>query len=179
MNQPFLLKVLEASSRALGVVADVVKVALGDDSKRPDRCQRAALGTVDLVDTVALPNRSPLASTWEVEILREHVTRVAFPIPIAIARTAAATKVAVPAAATIAIVAWIVSVPHASSSWIQLRALVPPGANHWKSFEYEQRRGETAIHAWVLSGGVRCCRSPRRLIAFLVDDRPSNRSSPI
>jgi hypothetical protein len=104
VNQPFLLKVLEASPRVLGIVPDVVQVALGDDSKRPDRCQRAALGTVDLIDTVALPNRSAFASTWEVEILREYVTRVTFLLPIAIARAAAATNVAVPGAATIAIV---------------------------------------------------------------------------
>ena len=51
---------LEASSRALRIVADVVKITLGDDPKRADRRQRAALGTVDLVDTVALPNRSDL-----------------------------------------------------------------------------------------------------------------------
>ena len=53
-----------------GVVADVVQIALGDDSKRADRRQHAALGAVDLVDTVALPNGPALASTWEVEILR-------------------------------------------------------------------------------------------------------------
>ena len=60
----------------MALVADVVKIALGDDPKRADRRQRAALGAVDLVHTVALPNRSALASTWEVEILREYVTRV-------------------------------------------------------------------------------------------------------
>jgi hypothetical protein len=106
----------EASPRALRIVADVVKITLGDDPKRADRRQRAALAAVDLVRTVALPNRSALASTWEVDILREYVTRVAFLIPIAIARAAAATNVAVPGATTIAIgVVRIAPVPHSAS----------------------------------------------------------------
>jgi hypothetical protein len=66
--------VLKASPRALRIVADVVKITLGDDSKHADRRQRAAVAPVELVDTLALPNRSALASTWEVEVLREHVT---------------------------------------------------------------------------------------------------------
>ena len=40
-------------------------VPLGDDPKRTDRRQRAALSAIDLVYTVALPNRPALPPTWE------------------------------------------------------------------------------------------------------------------
>ena len=46
--------------------------------------ERATLGAVDLVHTVALPNRSALASTWEVEILRENVTWFTFFVPMSL-----------------------------------------------------------------------------------------------
>jgi hypothetical protein len=92
-----------------------VQIALGDDPKCADRCQSAALAAIDLVHTVALPNRPALASTREIEVLREYITRVAILISIAITRAGAATKVTVPGVATIAIVvARIMPVPHAS-----------------------------------------------------------------
>jgi hypothetical protein len=92
-----------------------VQNALGDDPKRADRCQSTALAAIDLVYTVALPNRPALASTGEVEVPREYIARLAIPIPIAIARAAASTNVTAPSAATIAIVvARIMPVPHAS-----------------------------------------------------------------
>ena len=78
-NQPFVLQMLEASSRALRVVAEVVEIAFGNDAKRADGRQRAALGAVDLVDAVALANRPALASARQVEVLREHVARVTVP----------------------------------------------------------------------------------------------------
>jgi hypothetical protein len=97
------------------VAGDPREIALGDDTKRADRCQRAALGGVDLVDTVTIPNWSALASMWEVEVLREHVTRVAFLIAPTVARAAVAAAVAVPSIAPIALVTpGIVPVPHVS-----------------------------------------------------------------
>jgi hypothetical protein len=92
-----------------------VQIALSDDSKRADRCQRAALCTVNLVDTVALPNGPALKSKRQVEISREHVAWIALVVPVAVARAATAPKVAVPGTATIAIViARVVSVPQAA-----------------------------------------------------------------
>jgi hypothetical protein len=115
-NQPFLLKVFETSARCPGVLEDVVEIALGDHPKRADRRQRSGLGAVDLVHAFALPNRPALLPTWEIETLRECITRVAIVVPIAIARATAATRVAVPGVATVAIVvARIVPVPHISS----------------------------------------------------------------
>jgi hypothetical protein len=72
-NQTFVRKVLEASPGTLGVFTQVMKIALGDYTKRADRRQRAALGAVDLVDAVALSDRSTFMSARQVEILREHV----------------------------------------------------------------------------------------------------------
>jgi hypothetical protein len=64
---------------------------------------------------VALADRPTLAAAQQAEILREHVTRVAFLIPIAITRAAAPAEVAVPSIVTIALaVPGIVPVPHVS-----------------------------------------------------------------
>jgi hypothetical protein len=73
-DQPFVLETLDASPRALGIVADVVKITLGDDPKRADRRQRAALGAVDLVDALTVVYLLSIAPARKVEIPREHVT---------------------------------------------------------------------------------------------------------
>ena len=75
-NQPFVLEMPKAPPRALSVLTQVVEITLGDHSKRADRRQRAAFGAVDLVHAVTLAYRLPLASTREVEIRRERVTRM-------------------------------------------------------------------------------------------------------
>ena len=96
-NQPVVLQTLEGSLRALRVVAKVMKIALGNDSKRPDGRQRAAFLAVDLVHSVALANRSSLTSARQVEVLREDVARVrtlSISIP-AIRRASAETALAV------------------------------------------------------------------------------------
>jgi hypothetical protein len=96
-NQPLVLEVPETSSRALRVVAKVVKIALGDDSKCPDGRQRAALLAVDLVHSVAPANRSSLTSVRQVEAFREDVAWVrtlSISIP-AIRRAPAETALAV------------------------------------------------------------------------------------
>ena len=95
-NQPLVLQMPEATSRAAGVVAEVVQIALGHDPKRADGRQRAALVAVDLVDAVALANRPTLASARQVEILREDVARVAVLVPIAIAAATTTADAAVP-----------------------------------------------------------------------------------
>ena len=59
----------EASPRALSVLAHVVEITLGDDSKRADRRQRAAFGAVNLVHAVTLAYLLSVASSREVEIL--------------------------------------------------------------------------------------------------------------
>ena len=125
-----------------------MQIALGDDPKRADRCQRAALGAVDSY-TVALPNRSALASTWEVEILREHVTRVAFLIPIA-------TALALPRPPRSRSQALQRS--RSSSRGSYLSHMVPLAADLWTRSgptasqthcEYEQMSSETAIRIRV------------------------------
>ena len=112
-NQSLSLEMPSAPTRTIGIVAQVMQISLGHNPKGADGPQHAALGAVDLIDTVALPNRSAFASTWQVEVFREHVTRVEILIPIAIARAAAATDVAVPSVLTIALaIPGVVPVPH-------------------------------------------------------------------
>jgi hypothetical protein len=114
-NQSLALEVSSAAMGIAGIVAQVVQITLGYNPKCADGRQHTALGAVDLIDTVALTNGSALASTWEIEVLREYVTRVTFLVPIAIVRAAAATEVAVPGIVTIALaVPGIVPVPHVS-----------------------------------------------------------------
>jgi hypothetical protein len=92
-----------------------VQIAFGDDPKRADRRQRAALCAIDLVHSITITNRSPLASTWEIKILRENITRVAILVSIAITRAAAATKITVPTIVPIALAfSRIVPIPHVS-----------------------------------------------------------------
>ena len=95
-NQPFVLEMLEASSRALRVVAEVVKIAFGNDSKRANGRERAALVAVDLVDAVTVAYRSALGPARQVEMLRKDVTWVVFFVPVAIVCTAPAAETALP-----------------------------------------------------------------------------------
>jgi hypothetical protein len=93
-----------APTRTIGIVAQVVHIGLGHNSKGADGSQHATLGAVDLVDAVALPCGPALTPTRQVEVSREHLAWIALVVPVAIARAAAATEAAVPVDATIAIV---------------------------------------------------------------------------
>jgi hypothetical protein len=86
----------KAPTRVAGIGAQIVQVALGHDPKRADRPEHATLSAVDLVDVLPLAYRSPLPSAWQVEILREHVTWVAFFVPIPIAAPTATAQTSVP-----------------------------------------------------------------------------------
>ena len=84
-NQPLASRDARGSDASFGIVAQVVQIALGHNPKRANGRQHAALGAVDLVDTVALPNRPALASARQVEVPREHVAWIALVVPVAIA----------------------------------------------------------------------------------------------
>ena len=110
-NQSFVLEMLEASPRALGVVADVVKIASGDHPKYADRRQATALGAVDLVDAVTVAYLFSITSTRKLEIPREHVTRKIFAVSLTC--TAAADEASVPRIPAVpAVGSRIVSVEH-------------------------------------------------------------------
>ena len=95
-------------------LATIVEIALGHDAEGTNGGEHAAFGAVDLVHAIALSNWPALTAAWQVEVLREHVPRVAFVIAVAIARAAATTEAAVPRAAAVSAVvrSRIVSVPH-------------------------------------------------------------------
>jgi hypothetical protein len=85
-NQSFALEMFEAPSRPLGVTK-VVKISFDNNAKGTDGRQRAALSAVDLVDPIALADRSTLASAREVEIVEifgEHVPWDMFVVAIPI-----------------------------------------------------------------------------------------------
>ncbi|PYR95529.1 MAG: hypothetical protein DMF84_00795 [Acidobacteria bacterium] len=104
----------EASANVLRLVAGLVQVAFGKHPKRADRRQHAALGTVDLIDPVALPDQFALVAARQVEILSKHVARVGFVIAIALARaaTTAATSIAGISSLAVRSRSRIVPVPH-------------------------------------------------------------------
>jgi hypothetical protein len=95
-NQPLVLQMPKAAARTAGVVSQVVEIALGYNPKRADGAQHAALGSVDLVNAVAIADGATLAAAREVEILREDVTRVTLLAPVAFAAATSAAEVSVP-----------------------------------------------------------------------------------
>lgn len=150
---------LETSPRVLGIVPDVMQIAFGDDPKRTDRCERAALGTVDLVHAIAFPDRPPLTSARQVEVFNEDVSPVTIDIPIVFAPCTAAPGFANPQAGSVANVTWVVSV-HSSPgrstcSWIA------PASD--RSMGKAVGTGQTTFGCVrVESGIVSCCRCPLR-----------------
>jgi hypothetical protein len=112
-QQPLLL---EVALRLASFVSAVMEITLGDDPKGADGGKHSAFGVVNLVHPIAVSHWPTLTAPWQIEVLREHVTRLAFLVSIAIARTAAATKIAIPGATAVAVVAArIVPVEHAHS----------------------------------------------------------------
>ena len=85
-----------------------------DDAKGADGGEHPAFGAVDLVHAIAFSHRPALTAAWQVEVLREHVARVAIGRLIAFA--AAATATAASVAEVVAVAsrrrARIVSVEH-------------------------------------------------------------------
>jgi hypothetical protein len=84
------------------VVAAVVEIAFSDDPEGPDGGEHPAVGAVDLVHAIAVSHWPALTSTWQVEVLREHVARVAIGRMIAFAAPATAPAVAVAEVVTVA-----------------------------------------------------------------------------
>jgi hypothetical protein len=93
---------LEVPLGHASVVASIEEITFGDDAEGIDGGEHPALGAVDFVHAITLSYWPTLTAARQVEVLREHVTRVAVLIPIAITRAAAATAVAVPTIAPIA-----------------------------------------------------------------------------
>lgn len=85
-----------APTRTIGIVAQVVEIALGHNPKGANGPQHAALSAVNLVDAVAVPHWPAHRSARQVEILGEDISRIALVIAVALTRTAAAAEIAVP-----------------------------------------------------------------------------------
>jgi len=116
-NQPSFFEMPQILSRVLRVVAHVVKVVLRDDPERTNRPEQPALGTVDLVGSLALANQFALRAAGQVQILREDVSPVVVPVPAPFAGATATAAIAVRQAATIASVvrSRVVPIPHGAS----------------------------------------------------------------
>jgi hypothetical protein len=63
-----------------------VEIAFRNDAEGADGGEHSALGAVDLVNAVAFPHRSTVTGAWQVEILPEHLARVAIDRTIAFTR---------------------------------------------------------------------------------------------
>ena len=68
-----------------GVLAAIVEIALRHDPKRADGGEHPAFRAVDLAHAVAFSHRPSLATTRQVEILREYISRVVIVHMIAVA----------------------------------------------------------------------------------------------
>lgn len=86
------------------VLAAIVKVALGDDTQGADGGEHPAFNAVDLEHAIVFSNRPTLTPSRQVEILREHISRVAIVHMIAFARTAAAAATSVAEVVAVAVV---------------------------------------------------------------------------
>jgi hypothetical protein len=86
--------VLLSLTRALPLVAWIAEVAFGDYSERSDRRERSALGTIDFVHSFAVADQLTSVSTWEVEVLRKHVVRLAVASSVGRTATAATASIA-------------------------------------------------------------------------------------
>jgi hypothetical protein len=124
-NQSLVLQMANATARIAGLLAQVVEIAFGYNPKRTDGPEHTALGSVDLVDAVALSDRLPLVSTREVEIPGEHVARVTVFAAVAFAAPTTTAETAIPPVAIAVIASRIVPVPHGQSPCLRLAR---PGA---------------------------------------------------
>jgi hypothetical protein len=108
---------LEVPLGLASVVTAVVKVAFSDDAEGTDGGEHPALGAIDVVHAIALSHRPALTAAWQVEVLCEHVARVAIgrSIAFAAAATAASAAVAEVVAVPFSRRAWVISVEHRSS----------------------------------------------------------------
>jgi hypothetical protein len=86
------------------VVATVVEIAFGDDAEGADGGERPALGAVDLIHAIAVSHWPTLTATWQIEVLREHIARVAMGRRIAFAAPATAAAVSVAEVVVIAVI---------------------------------------------------------------------------
>jgi hypothetical protein len=94
----------EVALGSASVRAAVMEIALGHDAKGANGGEHPAFRAVDLVQAVAFSHRSALTNSWKVEILREHISRVAIVHMIAVA---ASTTAAAASNANVATVAFI------------------------------------------------------------------------
>jgi hypothetical protein len=85
----------EVALGSASVLAAVVEIAFRHDSERTDGGEHAAFRAVDLVHAIALSHRPALASPRQVEILCEHIARVAIGGMTAFAAPATAASAAV------------------------------------------------------------------------------------
>jgi hypothetical protein len=97
-------------------VAWIVEVAFRDHSKRANRRERAALGAIELVHTVAVADQLASVSAWEVKVLREHVARFVIARAVRCTATATATSIGRTVALSTVSCLMIVSVPHDPTS---------------------------------------------------------------
>jgi hypothetical protein len=77
LDQPLLAEKPQVARARIGwPVMMVAQVTTGDDPKGPDGRERARLRAAECVLPVAIPNDLPLQSARQVDVTREHVTRV-------------------------------------------------------------------------------------------------------
>jgi hypothetical protein len=66
--------------------------------------EHPAFGAVDFVHAIAFSHRAALTAAWQIEVLREHIARIAIGRMIAFAATATAAAASVAEVVAIAVV---------------------------------------------------------------------------
>jgi hypothetical protein len=70
------------------VFARVAQIALGDDPKRTDGRERARLGPVQQIVTVAIAHELAIGPVWQIKMASEHVSRIERAIVVSVAHVA-------------------------------------------------------------------------------------------
>jgi hypothetical protein len=92
------------------VVAAAVEIAFSDNSEGADGGEHPALRGIDFVHAVSLSHWPPLTSARQVEILREHVARIALLAGISFACSAATPELTIPERRAVSIITRVVPV---------------------------------------------------------------------
>jgi hypothetical protein len=130
----------EVTLGSAGVLAAVVEIALGHNPKGADGGEHPALGAVDLVHSVTFSYRTAIAASWEVEVLREDVSRIVLVWAITFAGSARAAATSI---AKVNVLAFRPAIEgRIGPTWL----LLPPAARHKRRardrcFEYESQYG--------------------------------------
>ena len=102
-QQALGFEVLQALASRCAALECPLDVALGHDSEGADRCQHAAVGSIDLVGSVPVSHQFPLRAERQINLAHEDVSWVQGAVVISVAATGTAPTRPVPRTTAVAV----------------------------------------------------------------------------